>query len=358
MAVQAPVHNETVKRVQTAWTKFSTARRAELKLLGLSFSQSQAKAGKEWQAWKRHGSKIGEDAIENGYTIFDSCPESQGPDPLSVALSPQHARYSYVCERLLSGEFSFSVKQPSISKALKQFHRQCRAIQKKKFQAYLLDVVEMIDFVCSITNKMPSNFSNTATTTTILESYYCVDGKKLNERYNKDERWELKNALRELNQKRICRHPDVKKIKNGCRIVNTKKWKCPRCQKELGRLTCAHVGEPVCKIIDRILNEHPKIKNLHHLYSILRLEHEGVIIAVCCDECNKSLEKHSTDSPQAEPSRYTVNTLVAPNIRTNPPQCLSTRRKKFLCSECNVIVKVQPDEDEHFFCPTCNYELI
>ena len=52
----------------------------------------------------------------------------------------------------------------------------------------------------------------------------------------------------------------------------------------------------------------------------------------------------------------------APNLRRMEVAHLtgkqSTRRKKFLCAECNATVKVYPDDDGDFFCPTCNYELI
>lgn len=55
----------------------------------------------------------------------------------------------------------------------------------------------------------------------------------------------------------------------------------------------------------------------------------------------------------------TTSMKTVPNLqRTKPPQCLTIRRKKFLCGECNDTVKVHADEDGDFFCPTCNYELI
>ena len=45
--------------------------------------------------------------------------------------------------------------------------------------------------------------SPTNTTESILQSKYALNGTELNTLYNKNPRWEMKNALRELNQKRF-----------------------------------------------------------------------------------------------------------------------------------------------------------
>jgi len=132
--------------------------------------------------------------------------------------------------------------------------------------------------------------SNANTKKKILQSKYAINGKELNTQYSKISRWEMKNALRELNQKRIKSNPAIKNLKDECRVGN-KLWNCPHCKKEVGRLTSAHVGEPVCKIIDKILDEHYPQKNIHDLYSILRTKHDDISIVICCDECNKLLEE-------------------------------------------------------------------
>ena len=132
--------------------------------------------------------------------------------------------------------------------------------------------------------------SHTNTKESILQSKYALNGKELNKQYNKIPRWEMKNALRELNQKRLKNHPTITKLKKECRVKTTEGWVCPHCKKEVRRLTSAHVGEPVCKIIDRILDEHYPQKNIHDLYSILRTKHNDISIVICCDECNKLLE--------------------------------------------------------------------
>ena len=125
----------------------------------------------------------------------------------------------------------------------------------------------------------------------ILQGKYALDGKDLNIHFNKDERWVMKNALRELNQKRLKNNPVIKKLKQGCK-VGEGLWVCGYCQKKVRRLTSAHVGEPVCKIIDRILDEHFPQKTLSELYFILRREHNNIKIVICCDACNKLLEEN------------------------------------------------------------------
>lgn len=129
-----------------------------------------------------------------------------------------------------------------------------------------------------------------STKESILHSKFTLNGKELNTLYNKNHRWETKNALRELNQKRIKNNSIITKLKKECKVKTTNLWVCPHCKKEVKRLTCAHVGEPVCKIIDKILDEYYPLKNLHELYSILRTKHEDIHIVICCDECNKLLE--------------------------------------------------------------------
>jgi hypothetical protein len=140
------------------------------------------------------------------------------------------------------------------------------------------------------TNYTIMSEAHTNTKESMLQSKHALNGKELNKQYNKSPSWEMKNALRELNQKRIKNDPTIKKLKKECREQATEGWVCPHCKKEVRRLTSAHVGEPVCKIIDRILEEHYPQKNLHELYSILRTKHDDIRIVVCCDECNKLLE--------------------------------------------------------------------
>jgi len=126
----------------------------------------------------------------------------------------------------------------------------------------------------------------------ILQSAFTLKGKDINDRYNKSESWEMKNALRELNQKRIKNDPIIKKKKNECRVKHkTGLWECPNCKEEVNRLTCAHIGTPVSNIIDKILLEEQYLdQKMSELYKALRSEHDDISIAICCDKCNKLLE--------------------------------------------------------------------
>lgn len=146
----------------------------------------------------------------------------------------------------------------------------------------------------------------TNTRESILQSKFALIGKELNRQYDENTakkgreqitRWEMKNALRELNQKRLKNNRTITKLKRECRRKTTGEWVCPHCKKEVRRLTSAHVGEPVCKILDKILDEHFPEKNLTELYSILRTKHDDIYIVICCDDCNKKLEDDDDDAP-------------------------------------------------------------
>lgn len=131
--------------------------------------------------------------------------------------------------------------------------------------------------------------SDNITRENILQSEFCINCRDLNKSYNKCALWEKKNAVREIIQKFYCRSPLVKKIKNKCRVKKTNQWICPCCHKTVRRLTCAHVGERACDILDNILKEHPE-KNIHDLINIYRTRHENKQLVICCDTCNKGFE--------------------------------------------------------------------
>ena len=118
----------------------------------------------------------------------------------------------------------------------------------------------------------------------ILQSGYYVIGTNIYEKYNKTEQWQMKNALRELNQKTIMNDSETKKLKNKANGV------CPFCNVVARRLTCAHVGTPVAKIIDEIMGEHYPQKSLNELFEILQTRQKKTIIVICCDICNKECE--------------------------------------------------------------------
>lgn len=120
----------------------------------------------------------------------------------------------------------------------------------------------------------------------MMEEEYVFPCKEINDTFDKDIKWILKNALRELNQKRILRFPPIQKFKKRF-LKENGNYDCPRCQTECRRLTCAHIGVKQSDIIDEVLLE---TGNLEKLYDIVREKHNDVYIAVCCDKCNKIVE--------------------------------------------------------------------
>jgi hypothetical protein len=119
----------------------------------------------------------------------------------------------------------------------------------------------------------------------MLQSSFTLTGKVINEKYNKSNEWIKKNALRELNQKRIKNNREIIKKKNEC-FIKTGLWNCPHCLKEVKRLTCAHTCMPVSRIIDNILEQKPDENDICKLDKIVQDIHDMIIIIICCDKCN------------------------------------------------------------------------
>ena len=131
--------------------------------------------------------------------------------------------------------------------------------------------------------------SNIPTKNSILQSSFIINGKDINSNYNKDNKWTKKNALRELNQKRIKNNKIVMQKKKEC-LLTKGLWKCPHCDLQVKRLTCAHIGIPVYKIIDEILEQNPNENDITILDKMVQLKHEDIQIVICCDKCNKLVD--------------------------------------------------------------------
>jgi len=124
----------------------------------------------------------------------------------------------------------------------------------------------------------------------MMNKEYVFSCKEINDSFNKDAKWILKNALRELNQKRIKNFQPIQKFKKRFRKENGN-YDCPRCQTECLNLTCAHIGVTQSDIIDEVLQDSPEERNnLVKLYDIVIEKHNDVYIAVCCKTCNKTME--------------------------------------------------------------------
>lgn len=123
----------------------------------------------------------------------------------------------------------------------------------------------------------------------MMNKEYVFSCKEINDSFNKDAKWILKNALRELNQKRIKNFQPIQKFKKRFRKENGN-YDCPRCQTECLNLTCAHIGVTQSDIIDEVLQHYLETGSLVKLYDIVREKHNDVYIAVCCRTCNKTME--------------------------------------------------------------------
>lgn len=135
--------------------------------------------------------------------------------------------------------------------------------------------------------------SDCVTKDRMLESNFTLIGKDINEKYNKSDEWTKKNALRELNQKRIKSNREIIKKKNEC-LIKQGLWKCPHCSREVKRLTCAHTGMPVSKIIDDILQQNPYENDICKLDKIVQARHDKIMIIICCDKCNTLVDDSKT----------------------------------------------------------------
>lgn len=100
------------------------------------------------------------------------------------------------------------------------------------------------------------------------------------------------NALREINQKRVCRDPIIRHMKEECLMTSsgTKQWKCPHCASQVRRLTAAHTGETAASIIRRVMDKYFETKTFSQLDDLVRAEHEKISFVVCCDACNNRVE--------------------------------------------------------------------
>lgn len=123
-----------------------------------------------------------------------------------------------------------------------------------------------------------------------MQEKYTVACDAIASRWTKSPAWIRKNALRELNQKRIMNDAVVRRIKRRC-AIRRGVWRCPRCQMTASRLTAAHVGRPVSAIIDEVLRDNDNVTDVVVLDRAVQAAHADREVVVCCDPCNKSLEE-------------------------------------------------------------------
>jgi len=106
--------------------------------------------------------------------------------------------------------------------------------------------------------------------------------------YNKKELY--RRALREMQQKRIMNNTLVKNLKKKCQIT-PKNYLCPICKTDNHDiLQASHIGEPIIKIINDIIDTYIDSLDFNELYKKVIEEENNSLIIVACRSCNKKLE--------------------------------------------------------------------
>lgn len=123
---------------------------------------------------------------------------------------------------------------------------------------------------------------------------YLIPYAKVHSVNEKTNRWFMKNALREVFQKRTKNSKAVREMKLKYYNTSTKTFMCPRCSSACTYLTAAHVGDSASSIIDRVLDAAPDTDNYMSLYSAVWILHQSLNVAVCCKDCNNDLEEGFT----------------------------------------------------------------
>ena len=126
----------------------------------------------------------------------------------------------------------------------------------------------------------------------MISDEYVVDGRHLLDT-RATMRSNYKNALRELNQKRIKNSHSVRVIKRRYRRDGG--FECPHCKGTFCQLTAAHVSSSASSMIDRVIDDNPSA-DLQTLYDRLVRDHDEVQIAICCRACNYQLERTPSES--------------------------------------------------------------
>ena len=125
----------------------------------------------------------------------------------------------------------------------------------------------------------------------VLDSInYTITGEDIKKTsWEQDNKKMLVKALRELQQKRLMEDPNIKKLKDSCKIAS-KNYQCPVCN-TTGHdiLQAAHVGTIIKIKINDIVDEYSTLP-LYELCNKVIEEENKSIIQICCRKCNKACE--------------------------------------------------------------------
>ena len=122
----------------------------------------------------------------------------------------------------------------------------------------------------------------------------CFDmticGSEISCNLDNDKKNLYRRALREMQQKRLMNNHNIKNLKKKCKI-STKNYMCPICKKKNNDiLQASHIGEPIIKKINKIVDSYIDSLDFYELYQkVIEAENDSLII-VACRKCNKELE--------------------------------------------------------------------
>lgn len=126
----------------------------------------------------------------------------------------------------------------------------------------------------------------------VLDSInYTITGEEIKKTsWEEDYKKTLVKALRELQQKRLMEDPNIKKLKDRCKIAS-KNYQCPVCN-TTGHdiLQAAHVGTIIKIKINDIFDEYCNTLSFYKLFNKVIEEENKSIIQICCRKCNKACE--------------------------------------------------------------------
>ena len=99
-----------------------------------------------------------------------------------------------------------------------------------------------------------------------------------------------RRALREMQQKRLMNNPIIKSFKKKCKIAPNN-YLCPLCKtKNNDHLEASHIGEPIIKKINNIVDMYIDTLDFYELYKKVIEQEDISLITVACKKCNKNLE--------------------------------------------------------------------
>ena len=122
------------------------------------------------------------------------------------------------------------------------------------------------------------------------EFTFQLTGEEINCKWDKNKKELYRRALREMQQKRLMNSSLIKSLKKQCKQSNGM-YRCPICKKKDNDiLQASHIGEPIIKNINNIIDTYIDILDFYELYKKVIEEENNSLITIACRKCNKELE--------------------------------------------------------------------